>query len=767
MKVFNRTYLKLLTICISFTLVFGFFCNIMVSRILESNMKLVCDVYYKQISSKVINDIMLLKSANEYLAKNEVIIEYIRNPDQKIKHSEEEKEAILKEIQNIEKVLETVSFVDSINIIDLRNKILFSKGLEISFFDITNRPWYKEEIFTVSSKESQLTKKHLDYTTGKSTMSIVTLIYKDKEHIPQNIIGAAVLDVYIDELLNYIDSSFYSGVLKTEIYGTDFDVSKLEDYKDDYNIYVNQDILNNGEYLVFKFDKASLIEDEMVRDSLTQMKFVIWTIAIIISILLFASIRMFFRAALMSIDKLKSILEKLNKDSYFVGEKNNEFRQLEILADTLNKSFDDKIQELIYYDELTELPNRKMLENICTKNIQMKKPFALLFIDLNKFKYINDVFGHTVGDEFLIKFSKKMKSCIKDDGILTRYSGDEFIIVYEKYIDKKSLLEFYNQEIKKVFLKPVKINSMLETEISFSAGVAIYPEDATDFEDLINKSDFMMYVNKKRFKDNQLAFFNEEIYSELLETEKIKLELKYALDKEEFYLNYQPIVDKDKNILKAEALIRWNSKELGFIAPDKFIKYLEETRQIIDVGYWIIETVCKTIKNFESIGKKVEISVNISPVQWMLKDFVLRTKEIVERYNVDYNLLCFEITETVLLEEKSHVSNNIEEIKRLGINISLDDFGTGYSSFNYLRIYNFDVLKIDKSFLRNLEETDLKIINQIKSLAHILKMKVVIEGIETQEQFDKMIGMGIDYIQGYYFSKPLLEEEFKNKLMEG
>lgn len=764
MKVFNRAYIKLLAICISFTLIFGFCCNIMVSHILDSNMQLVCDVYYKQISTKVKNDILLLKSANEYLAKNEVIIDYIQNSNQEIKHSQNEKNNLLSEINDIEKILNTISFVDAISIVDLKNDILFSKGDEILGFDIKKRPWYNEKIFVNANKTSYITDKHLDYTTGKSTISIVSFIYKDEDISSQELIGCAVLDIYIEELLNYIDNSFYSGVLETEIYNKNFDIKRLESYKEHYNIYVNQDILNNGEYFVFKFDKASLTNDSVVKNSLNQMKFVIWTIAIIISLLLFVSIRMFFKATLMSIDKLKSILEKLNKDSYFVDNKNNEFRQLEILADTLNKSFDDKIRELIYYDELTGLSNRKMLENICKELIEKKQQFALLFIDLNKFKYINDVFGHTTGDQFLIKFSEVMKECTKDRGILTRYSGDEFILVYEKFENSDELLSFYEQKVIKAFSNPIKINSKLTTEISFSAGVAMYPKDADNFEELINKSDFMMYVNKKTYRSNQLAFYNENIYKELLDTERIKTALKYALEDREFYLNYQPIVDKDKNILKAEVLLRWNNKSLGIVPPDKFIKYLEETRQIIEVGYWIIDRVCQKIQEFKYNGKQVEISINISPIQWMLKDFVEETKKIVEKYNIDYKYLCFEITEGVLLENKTYVTSNIEELRNLGVKIALDDFGTGYSSFNYLRVYNLDILKIDKSFLRENENLDYDIVNQIKELAHILNMKVVVEGVETKQQFDAMIDMDMDYVQGYYFSKPLLEEEFKSML---
>lgn len=766
MNVFNKTYLRLALVSVTFTFIFYFFCNIMVQYILDANIKLVCDVYYEQISSKVKSDISLLKSANEYLTKNEIIVDYLKNGNKNSEDTSLEKQKVASEIKSIEKILSTISFVYSINIVDLENKHLFSKVGEVENFDITTRSWYDEKFFKTHNDSSIITDGHIDYITEKETIAIVSLIYDDKDVSKYfSPIGAAVLDIYIDDLLNYIDNSFYIGVLKTEIYPKGTNFSDLKDDKDTYNIYINEEILDNGEYLVFKFDKSSLVNASTTKTSLQEMRRVLLFVGVTIAILLFVAIRISFKSALMSISKLKSILEKLNNNSYFVEDK-NEFRQLEMLAGTLNKSFDDKIQELIYYDELTGLPNRKMLEHICNDLIEINKQFALIFIDLNKFKYINDVFGHNIGDEYLIKFSNIMKDLVSEKGTITRYSGDEFIIVYENYTTNKELIEFYNEKIVKVFLEPIIINEELTTEIGFSAGVAIYPKDGKTFEELVNKSDFMMYVNKKSFVNRRISFFNESMYEKLLYSEEVKKELKEALENDEFYLNYQPIIDKNCKILKAEALIRWDNKKLGFIPPDKFINYLEETRQIIKVGYWTIERVCKDIKELKIEKSNIQISVNISPLQLMLKDFVDNVINIVSKYNISYNLLCFEITESVLLDDRQFVVPNIKMLRDLGIKIALDDFGTGYSSFNYLRNYKLDILKIDKSFLGNNEKLDFDIINEIKQLSHLLNMEVVIEGVETKEQFNILGEIGIDYLQGYYFSKPIALEEFK-KMLKG
>lgn len=766
MGVFNRTYLKLALVSVSFTLIFYFFCSIMIDYILHSNMNLVFDVYYKQISEKVKNDILLLKLSNEYLAKNGAIIEYLKQSREDYENTTIKKEQVLDEVKDIEKVLSTISFVDSINIVDLANKHLFAKGRETKDFNITLRPWYDKNFFTSHNKNSKLTHKHRDYMTGKETISIVSLIYDDEDVTKYfRPIGTAILDIYVEDLLRYIDNSFYAGVLKTAIYPEDTDIAKLRKENKDYSIYVNKDILNNGEYLVFKFDKSSLLNGAVTETSLQKMRFVLLCVGIFVSILLFIAIRVCFSSALMSINKLKSILDKLNNNSYFVEGK-NEFKQLEILADTLNKSFDDKIQELIYYDELTGLPNRKKLEYVCQDLINNNEPFALIFIDLNKFKYINDVFGHSVGDEYLIKFSDMVSQLIGERGIMTRYSGDEFIIIYKNYIDNKELVDFYEENLVKAFINPIKINEELTTDIGFSAGVSVYPKDASSFEELIDKSDFMMYVNKKNFVNRRIAFFDETMYESLLYSEKIKKELKMALKNNEFYLNYQPIVDKNKNILKAETLIRWSNKNLGFVPPDKFIKHLEETRQIVPVGYWVIEKVCEDIREAQLGKNNIQITINISPLQLMLKDFVSNVKNIIDRYNLDYKLICFEITENVLLDKKQYILENINKIRELGIQIALDDFGTGYSSFNYLRTYKLDILKIDRTFLKKNQKLDFDIINQIKELAHLLNMKVVIEGVETKEQFDILGEINIDYLQGYYFSKPVLLDEFK-KMLKG
>ena len=251
---------------------------------------------------------------------------------------------------------------------------------------------------------------------------------------------------------------------------------------------------------------------------------------------LVALIRRTFKPILNSLDKLKIVLKNLdNKDLEF--ERLDEFEQLEVVSNSLGTSIDKKIKSFIYHDELTQLPNRKLLLKLCNDLIENKEKFALIFVDLNKFKYINDVFGHSAGDEVLISFSNKLKKCLKDKGIVTRYSGDEFIIIYTNYIDNDELELFYNNVVLEEFKEPVEFNNGKKVFMDFASGVSVYPRDGDSFNDLINKSDFMMYSSKRSSRNSKLVFFNDSIYNEIIKIENMKEDLKYAVDNNDFVLS--------------------------------------------------------------------------------------------------------------------------------------------------------------------------------------------------------------------------------------
>lgn len=520
--------------------------------------------------------------------------------------------------------------------------------------------------------------------------------------------------------------------------------------------------IHNENDIYFQFDKKSIAYYRDMQE-INRFRIAIFALlGIIFVLILIKLIKITFKPVMKSLDKLKVILGKLDKSNIDL-ENIDEFKQLELISNSLSKSFDKKIQSLIYYDELTKLPNRKMLYLLCNKMIEFNSKFALIFIDLNRFKYINDVFGHSAGDELLISFSERLQSALEQKGTVTRYSGDEFIIIYHSYEGTEELEKFYNEKLLAEFSDPIEFNNT-RIIVEFSAGVAIYPKDAQNFNDLIDKSDFMMYSSKKNFKNQKLVFFNDDMYSNIIKIENIKEQLKSAVDNEELVLYYQPIVNENRVIKKVEALIRWKNKELGFVSPMDFIPYAEESGEIVKIGYWIIEEVFKNLNEFKNGEENIQVSINVSPIQLMEFYFAENIKELANKYNVDLSQICFEITESVVLEENIIVYDNIHLLNKFGAKLALDDFGTGYASFSYLKKYELNILKIDKIFIDGGRNIDYKIVNNIKNIAHLLDMKTVIEGVETEEQFNSLSEIGCDYFQGYYFSKPVSFDELKKAL---
>lgn len=715
---------------------------------------------YKKTEENLKYDINLLDGIIDKVASNKKVIRLLEEKSNINDLSEAEANEYFSEMESFETYLRNLIFIDTVNIVSKKGNYLLSKGKIIEDFDLLSRPWIKEEYFNMKD-QSIITEIHKDFNTEKYTMAIVKFIYSENNG---ELLGAVLLDIYIEDLIKFSNADFYMGDLETYVKISDDEymcstgiVKEIENKSNDYVVNLG-DVLNNGSEIILKFDKDSIIYSKEIK-KINQIIILIFTILSILYVLVLARlIKVAFNPIIKTLDKLKVLLENLEKNN-FDFKCADEFKQLEFISDSLTKSFNKKIQSLIYYDYLTNVPNRKLLIKMCNDLINEGSKFALIFIDLNKFKYINDIYGHSVGDELLVRFSQTMGRCIGDKGVITRYSGDEFIIIYKNYINNDELEEFYKNVILKEFNKPILINNDKKIYVEFSAGVSVYPKDGKNFEELIDKSDFMMYSSKKSYDKNNILFFNDDIYNKIIKVELIKEQLKTAIEKNEFILYYQPIVNKYKQINKLEALIRWYNGQLGFVSPNDFIGYAEETGEIIKIGYWIIEEVCKNFNGLFNNREIAQISINVSPIQLMEFDFVDKVKEITDRYNVNLNNLCFEITESVVLDENIVVYDNIQLLHKLGANIALDDFGTGYASFSYLKKFRLNILKIDKIFIDNDDEIDYKIVYNIKNIAHLLNMQIVIEGVETEKQFNILNDIGCDYFQGYYFSKPVKLDE--------
>lgn len=732
---------------------------------LKKSVEFTYNTHYNEAKKILNQEIYILRDIANGLAKDKNIITYLNNNKSIDDLTEQETKQVIEEIEYIQEYLKDLTFINHVTLINILGEYLFYSGELIENLNVISN--YELENFGFSKENSQIiTDIYTDPGSGKYTMAVINFIYSDESDDP---LGIFILDILLDDLIEDINSKFYMGELNAYIkidnntyYSSDGIVNSINNKKNNY-IAKLENIFDGNIEIFLEFNKDSIVYSKYMK-RVNDFRILIFTILGVIYLLaLVLLIRRTFNPILKSLDKLKILLRNLdNEDLNF--ESLNEFEQLEVVSSSLGTLVDKKIKSLIYYDELTKLPNRKLLFNLSNDLIEANKNFALIFVDLNKFKYINDVFGHSAGDEVLVNFSRRLKKCLKDKGIVTRYSGDEFIIIYNNYIDNDELQLFFNNVILEEFKEPITFNNGKKVFMNFAAGVSVYPKDGNSFNDLINKSDFMMYSSKRSSKNSKLLFFNDSIYKEILEIENMKEDLKYAVDNNEFILYYQPIVDKSKSIKKLETLIRWNNKKLGYIPPDKFIEYAEETGEIVKIGYWIIEEVCKNFIELFNSGHILQVSINVSPIQLMEVDFVEKVEEILNKYNVIWENLCFEITESVVLDENIIIHDNLLLLNKKGIKIALDDFGTGYASFSYLKKFKLDILKIDKIFIGNGSYVDFKIVNNIKNIAHLLNMETVIEGVETAEQFKVLSNVGCDYFQGYYFSHPLLANEIINYL---
>ncbi|GAB6168116.1 hypothetical protein JCM1393_05760 [Clostridium carnis] len=704
-----------------------------------------------------------IKTTTKEVAKNEIVIDILDSNSKYEDLESEEIEKVQSEINMAEGLLNKFDYINNIKIASISGKYLFNNNKISKNFDLKKRPWFKDEYFNIQDKiiTSSI---HNDFDTGKQTISIATVIYSPKDG---RAIGIAIVDILVDNLLSEIDSGFYLGNLKTFIkidngayYSSNEVITDIESIKKD-EYYIK---LDEGLDILFRFDKKSSIYYKSFYNILEKQIFFYLFFGVLLTLALLLMTERIFKPIGRGLEKFKHLFKNLEEKDFELDGK-DEFKELEIISNALSKSFDSRINKHIFYDDLTNLPNRKKLVNITDELIIKNKEFALLFIDLNKFKEVNDLLGHLAGDTLLREFSNIMKNTIKDKGIITRYSGDEFIIIYTDYKGEEELKEFYENNMLEAFKTPIQIDGK-SIKVSFSVGVAIYPKDGDHVDELIKKSDFMMYKNKGNKALEELLFFHEDFYKSIKKIEDIKLNLRSALKNNEFELYYQPVMDSKGNVCKLESLIRWKSKNYGTLSPLDFIKYAEETGDIIFIGYWVIQEVCIKYREICNNYKKgLQISINISPIQLMEKNFASNIEMIIKKYEIDFNLICLEVTELAFLENNYIVIDNLEKIRNLGIHTALDDFGSGYASFSYLKRFKFNILKIDKLFIDKATNEDYKIIKSIKEIADVLNMKVIIEGVETLEQYNALKEINCDFFQGYYFAKPLNIEEIKNFLL--
>lgn len=433
---------------------------------------------------------------------------------------------------------------------------------------------------------------------------------------------------------------------------------------------------------------------------------------------------------------------------------------------TEKKLLEDKISSMAYIDKLTGLPNRLLFEEKVNEIIEVKKltdeGFALIYMDIDNFKHINDMLGHEFGDLLLKSIANILKDFIKYPNFVARSGGDEFAIIFDNIKDRKSVVNEVEKLLKEL-RRSWNINSQ-EFYVSYSVGISVYPEHGINLSSLLKSADIAMYYVKKGMKDNY-CFYSLEIENKNLNVIKKVNYLRQAIKKKEFYLLYQPIIDLSSGeVIGGEALIRWNHSIIGNIPPMEFIPLAEESGLINDIDKWVLETVLTHKKEWkEKLNSNIKISINMSGKKVTSDKIINEIRDLLNERNINPKEIQFEVTETSIMKDLEHSTYILRKIKELGIGIALDDFGTGYSSLTYLKKLPIDIVKLDREFIKNVinKESDLVIVEHIINLIHDLNLEIVAEGIEIEEQRLILRERKCNYGQGYLFSRPIAKEEFE------
>ncbi len=449
---------------------------------------------------------------------------------------------------------------------------------------------------------------------------------------------------------------------------------------------------------------------------------------------------------------------------------------------TETRNYQEQLERQTNFDLLTELPNRNLLQDRLQQAVALaqrqKHIVAVAFLDLDNFKFVNDSLGHQAGDEVLKLVAQRIRSCVRTTDTAARLSSDEFVLVLSGIANEENIPKVLQRIVEAISSRPQVTDTLQkvlssvsrpivmrnrEMDITCSIGVSLYPHDGQDTETLLKNAEAAMHRAKELGRNN-FQFYTAELNVRLGDRLALQTMLRRALDRDEFMLHYQPKIDiRSGRVSGAEALLRWNSPDRGMVPPIEFISTLEDSGLIIDVGRWIIEKAVAQHATWRAKDPQApRIAVNISQIQLVQKNFVAMVEEIVKKHGRQDCGLDIEITESLVMKNVEENVMKLKAIQAMGVGIAIDDFGTGYSSFSHLATLPINALKIDRSFVINMAHNPdhRTIVSTIISLAHLLKHKVVAEGIDAEEQVRLLREMGCDEIQGYIFSRPIPAEEF-------
>lgn len=646
--------------------------------------------------------------------------------------------------------------------------------LSDSTFNVESRAWYPN---AQQNEELSFSPPYIDFATKKWTVSITHPIFNENKRL-----GYIGVDIHLDELPTVLQRFEKNGrhiILVFDDHQTLYDKQNMWSTLKQGNLEEDK-VLPIGSskemyYTAFRqvndigWKIAIYVPEDIFLEPLSKYQSsltIFWIVALIILLTILSIV---LRYLLRDIPLITNQLEKMEHGDFDINigiKRKDEVGEIAYAVDQMAKKIQLQMEEMnnhAHFDSLTKLPNRNSIEKTLEEWICLAEEngqiIAVTFLDLDHFKQVNDSKGHAYGDELLVQVGQRIKELLPNGNFFGRFGGDEFILLSIVKEAEFTKIQHTLQLVHDAFSEDFELYDYT-LHISASMGVSVYPKDAQSKKELLANADTALYEAKDNGR-NLVYFFNTAMKDTFERQLMLKEGLRTALTNNEFILHYQPQLDlKLGQTTNVEALIRWVHPEWGMISPAEFIPLAESSGQICEIGNWVIDTSLQVVKRLRKKYPHIQhIAINVSAIQLQKVDFVQNLKHALIKHNVSPNLLEIEITESVIITDEKETFLKIKELKDLGIQIALDDFGTGYSSLNYLHMMPIDKLKVDRSFIQDLEGNSLvtSILETIIELGRTLGFEIIAEGVENETQLQLLREMNVDSIQGFYYSRPLDE----------
>ncbi len=753
------------------------------------------DIDINSIKKELTEGISFIETDEPFIASVNLINNYQDKQNYNSILLDEEKKIIADELLHRVKL----SFNDDIAIYDKNEELVsfvikednqyqlnffsYKNGEQILYTKYENEKDYKLKTY---EKNKIITFKHEYYYDKEvSNKSFITFhLYKDEVFIKshKSIYENKKVLAHM-EMSNKIGNDYFKELSKDlgiKIFLSNnkkYNIDKLKIVQTKNSFFSAKILKVEGDeiYVVAEIDNTPL----KIALNETRTKLILFSIIIIL--IMYILLYFFFKKSITNpLEKLMLQIDKIEDGDYSNVKTISSGDEFEMISKNMNdlaaaveqrevslKESHKQLDYLSNHDILTGLANRRLFSLSIKHALEIAKrnktQLAIIFIDLDEFKQVNDLLGHDIGDELLKSVAQRLNSTVRESDIIARIGGDEFNILIENFDDIKDV-KIIADKIIDDFVQPFEFREH-SLKITTSMGIAIYPEDGEDSISLIKNADLAMYKSKDSGRNNY-SFFSSELSQNLKKRIEYTNSLKYAIDSgDEFSLVYQPKISlKTQKIVAVEALIRWNSTKLGFISPDQFISLAEDTNLIIPIGKWVLTQACSDFVKLQNDGLELEqISINVSGVQLQNSDMIQTVKEVIKETQMDPRKMELEITESYIATHEQNAIEVLQQLRDMGIDLAIDDFGTGYSSMSYLQKLPVTRLKIDKSFIDNIEVSyeGEALVKAIIVLAKTFNLSITAEGVENENQVDFLKKERCDEIQGYYYSKPLKLDELR------